>query len=157
MMIFAMLLSATVAMAQNQNCNQRPKQMSADEMTTEMVNKLDLSNAQKSKVQKLNKKYESLFKCPGAPAMKGGQPPQRPNEANGSSNSGDKRPELSAEQKAKMKKEMKERKAQREAYEKDLKKILSESQYKSYEKMRPQHGGKHGSKGDKCGKESSDK
>jgi Spy/CpxP family protein refolding chaperone len=131
---FVALLSMTMAMAQNDNCKeQAPRRMTAEKMTAMMSNKLDLNDAQKEKVEALNKKYQNLF-----------EHPMRSHRFQGmDSNSGPtQRPEMTDEMKTKMK----ERMAERKEYKNQLKSILSDSQYQTYQKMMPGrgHGRYHG-------------
>jgi hypothetical protein len=136
------LMTITVAMAQNNKGNQPPKQMTAEEMTTQMSSKLGLSEAQALKVKALNKEYSSVFQGPG----KGGKCPPKGNCSTSKKPScgNGERPQMTDAQKTQMKQNM----AKRQEYETKLKSILTESQYKTYQNMQPQRGGK-GCKGGK--------
>lgn len=131
---FVALLSMTMAMAQNDNSNQQAsRQMTAEKMTMIMTDKLGLSDAQKTAVEALNKKYQDLFERP----MRG----HRPQGMDPNNNAGPaQRPEMTEEMKAKMKEYM----AKRREYENQLKSILSDSQYQTYQSMMPGRGhGEH--------------
>lgn len=139
----AMLLSVSGAMAQNNEGDNKGRggafPRNEEEMTTMMVNKLSLSEAQQTKVKKLNKKYAELFQHPG---NGGGKGPGM--NSNGQSSENGQRPEppqMSDSQRQQMESEMKARKQKQEAYEKELKTILSSDQYTSYQKLMPQRRG----------------
>ena len=75
--------SFSYAQNQNQGYGQqdRPQRMTAKQMTTNMVKKLNLDDKQAKKVQKLNNSYSELFEGPGGgngqrPPMGGGNRPQ---------------------------------------------------------------------------------
>jgi Skp family chaperone for outer membrane proteins len=127
-MIAAMTMS--LAMAQNSSDNKPNGQhepMTAEQITTQMQNKLGLTDAQCAKVKALNEKYADILKGPG---MKGQRPPKM------EKNDNDERPQITEE----MKKMMEEHHAKKQAYENELKEILSSSQYTTYQSMMPKHG-----------------
>lgn len=139
----AMLLSVSGAMAQNEGSENKGRggsfPQNEEEMTTLMVKKLNLSDAQQAKVKKLNKKYADLFQ---RPSRGGGKGPGT-DSSNGQSTEEGQRPEppqMTDSQRQQMESEMKARKQKREAYEKELKAILSSEQYTSYQKLMPQRG-----------------
>lgn len=134
LMTVMFLLAMTAGMAQND----RPAKIDATTLTELLVKQLGLTSKQKTKVQALNKKYESVL---GGPGMGGPRPERGNNDGNGGKR-GDRgngqRPEMTDAQKA----EMQQRQTQRQAYEKELKNILTDDQYQNYQKMgRPQGNG----------------
>ncbi len=136
LLTFVALLSMTMAMAQGENGDgpKAPKQMTPEEMTTQMTSKLGLNEEQKAKVSALNQEYQDVFQGPGF----GNKPPKM--GENGTSGTNE-RPKMTEEMKTKMKEHM----ARRQEYETQLKGILSDSQYQTYQKMMPRHGhGGHG-------------
>lgn len=136
------LLSMTAAMAQSENGERKaPKKMTPAEMTTRMAKDLNLTDAQKTKVQALNEEYKDCF---GGPRMGGGRPPKNDGQTGATEPNQQRkeRPQLTDEQKAKMK----EHHAKRQEYDKKLKNILTDEQYKTYQKHHKKHGphGRHG-------------
>jgi len=160
----AAMLCMTVGMAQNPEApqgaqggpqGQRPQRLTVAEVNTKMQEELKLNAAQMKEVEKLNKKYSSLYE---GMAMGGGTGGGRPAGGGrpmgggggdfgggdfggggapmgggmGNSNSVRFTPsQTTPEQLAK------KQQYQQEAYEKKLKKILSEEQYAAYEKVFP--------------------
>lgn len=132
---FTVLLSLTMAMAQNNKCcQQTPKPMTAETMTTMMTGKLGLNEAQKTKVAALNNKYQDLFQHRMRSFKTSGKCDTKTSASNQC-------PQMTTEMKTKMKAQMrtkmKEHRAERQEYEKQLKSILSDSQYQTYQKMMP--------------------
>lgn len=144
----AALLSMTVMQAQNnEKCeckkeHKAPKELTAEQRTDMMTEKLSLTDAQKTKVLALNKEYQDVLKGP----KMGGPRPQKPKaDAETGATAQQQRPErpqMTDTQKA----EMKQQKAKHEEYDKKLKSILNDDQYKKYQKMQKHHGchGHHG-------------
>jgi Skp family chaperone for outer membrane proteins len=128
-MIAAMTMS--LAMAQNPSDGRpmnHPEPMTVEQITTQMQNKLGLTDEQFAKVKALNEKYADILK--GHQGMRGQRPPRMENMDNSE------QPQMTEE----MKKMMEEHRAKKQAYEKELKSILSSSQYTTYQSMMPQRG-----------------
>jgi|GEM_PF-3543271 len=112
-----------------QRPQQPPKQMTADERTEQMVNKLGLDEAQAAQLKELNNNYADAFKGPG-----GGRPPKMDEGNKGEKPAG---PEQMTDE---QKKEMEQMMAKRAEYETKLKAILTDEQYKNYQQMQPKRG-----------------
>lgn len=119
-----------------QSCNkqgQRPTQeQMAQHMTEQMVSTYGLSDAQKTKVLALNKKYAGKIPMGGP---RGGKGPGR-GQGKGTKSSAKVDGQTGATQQAPSSEEMTKRrqemKTNREAYNKELKAILTDAQYKKY-------------------------
>lgn len=159
----AAMLCMTVGMAQNPGQGapqggqqgQRPQRLTVAQVNTKMQEELKLDAAQLKEVEKLNKKYSSLYEgmsMGGGAGMGGGRPMGGGGGApmggggggdfgggggsmgGGMGNANGVRftpSQTTPEQLAK------KQQIQQEAYEKKLKKILSEEQYATYEKVFP--------------------
>ena len=128
-MIAAMTMS--LAMAQNPSDGKpknHPEPMTVEQITTQMQNKLGLTDEQFAKVKALNEKYADILK--GHQGMRGQRPPRMENMDNSE------QPQMTEE----MKKMMEEHRTKRLAYENELKSILSTSQYTTYQNMMPKRG-----------------
>ena len=126
-------ISFSYAQNQNQGIGQqdRPQRMTAKQMTTNMVKKLNLDDKQAKKVQKLNNSYSELFEGPGGgngqrPPMGGGNRPQggqmgsgRPQGGfgGGQGGFGGQRPQMSGDQQQSFESMMKERQKKQEKYQ----------------------------------------
>lgn len=164
-MTMVALLAMTAAVAQQSDNNKERKAFkkpTPEEMTTRMAKDLNLTDAQKTKVQALNKEYEQVL---GGPGMRGPRPDKgdgksgdkkkgdvkkKKTDANTEATAQDgkrdgKRPELTDAQKQ----EMKQHKAKRKEYDAKLKQILTDDQYKSYQQQhRRGHRGPRGQRPD---------
>lgn len=156
------MLCMTLGMAQNPGAQagqggpqgQRPQRLTVAEVNTRMQEELKLDDAQFKQIEKLNKKYSTLYEgmAMGGGAMGGGRPgggrPMgggggmdmdmggggAPMGGGGMGNANSVRftpSQTTPEQLAK------KQQIQQEAYEKKLKKILTEEQYAAYEKTFP--------------------
>lgn len=143
------LLSMTAVQAQDSDKKKEfrgPKQITPEEMTERLSDKLKLTDKQKTKVLALNKEYEKVI---GGPGMRGPRPPKPDGESGATAQNDQKRPERPELTEA-QKEEMKQRFEKRKEYEQKLKEILTEDQYKEYQQMRPKrrgHGHGHGHPG----------
>ena len=159
-MTLVALMAMTAAMAQdNGKAQKAPKQMTPEEMTTRMAKDLNLTDAQKSKVQALNAEYKDVLGGPGMGRGPRGPRGQRPDGQTGATQQQDKqakkndqqegerpeRPQLTDEQKAQMKAHMEKR----QEYDGKLKKILTDEQYQSWKKQHQRRGGRGGFPGGK--------
>lgn len=159
----AAMLCMTVGMAQNPGQGapqggqqgQRPQRLTVAQVNTKMQEELKLDAAQLKEVEKLNKKYSSLYEgmsMGGGGGFSGGRPGGGGGAPMGGGGGGDfggggggsmgggmgnangvrfTPSQTTPEQLAK------KQQIQQEAYEKKLKKILSEEQYAAYEKVFP--------------------
>ena len=156
------MLCMTLGMAQNPDTpagqpgqgGQRPQRLTVAEVNTKMQEELKLDAAQLKEVEKLNKKYSSLYEgmsMGGGAGMGGGRPGGAPmggggmgmdmgggggapmgGGMGGNSNSVRFTPSQTTPEHLAKKQQI-----QQEAYEKKLKKILTEEQYATYEKIFP--------------------
>ena len=152
LLTLAAMLCMTVGMAQNPGApqagqggpqgGQRPQRLTIAEVNTKMQEELKLDDAQMKEVEKLNKKYSSLYEGMsmggggGAPMGGGGGGDfgGGGGMGGGMGNANGVRftpSQTTPEQLAK------KQQIQQEAYEKKLKKILNEEQYANYEKIFP--------------------
>lgn len=159
LLTLAAMLCMTLGMAQNPGApqgapqeGQRPQRLTIAEVNAKMQEELKLDAAQLKEVEKLNKKYSSLYEgmaMGGGGSFGGGRPgggapmgggggdfggggAPMGGGMGGNSNSVRFTPsQTTPEQLAKR------QQIQQEAYEKKLKKILSEEQYANYEKIFP--------------------
>ena len=163
LLTLAAMLCMTVGMAQNPGApqagqggpqgGQRPQRLTIAEVNTKMQEELKLDDVQMKEVEKLNKKYSSLYEgmsMGGGGGFGGGRPGGGGGAPMGGGGGGDfgggggmgggmgnangvrfTPSQTTPEQLAK------KQQIQQEAYEKKLKKILNEEQYANYEKIFP--------------------
>lgn len=133
-----MMSGAAFAQSDNQSCcnaqsgnkqGQRPSQeQMAQRMTEQMVSTYGLTDAQKTKLLALNKKYAGKVPMGGP---RGGRGP-KPGSNNGTKVDGQTGATYQAPSSEEMTKRRQEMKANREAYNKELKAIFTDVQYQKY-------------------------
>lgn len=159
--VAAALLMTVPAMAQSEdNGQQKAPKFDKTEMiqnrTNQMVKKYGLSDAQATKLLKLNTEYADKMPGMGGPGGHGGPGMgpgngQRPESASSDNDSQSNRP--SQEE---MESKRKEMQANREAYQKELKSILTDDQYSQWQTDEKQRQSQRRQGGPGRGNQSSD-
>ena len=132
-----MMSGAAFAQSDNQQDGnkqgQRPtEEQMAQRMTEQMVSTYGLTDAQKTKVLALNKKYAGKIPLGGPRGGKGPGKGPRPGSSTGAKVDGQTGATQQAPSSEEMAKRRKEMQTNQASYKKELKAILSEAQYKKY-------------------------
>ena len=128
-----MMSGAAFAQSDNKQQGQRPSgEQMAQRMTEQMVSTYGLTDAQKTKLLALNKKYAGKIPMGGPRGGKGPGKGPKPGSNTNAKIDGQTGATQQAPSSEEMTKRRKEMQTNREAYNKELKKILSDSQYKKY-------------------------
>jgi hypothetical protein len=142
MAVALMMSAAAFAQSDNQSCcnaqsgnkqGQRPSQeQMAQRMTEQMVSTYGLTDAQKTKLLALNKKYAGKVPLGGPRGGKGPGRGPKPGSNNGTKVDGQTGATYQAPPSEEMTKRRQEMKTNREAYNKELKAIFTDAQYQKY-------------------------
>lgn len=125
-----MLSGAAFAQRSNKNGERPTQEQIAQRMTERMASTYGLTDAQKTKVLALNKKYAGKLPMGGFRGFRGGRGARGSQQtAKTDAQTGATQQAPSSEERAKRRQEMK---ANREAYQKELKAIFTDAQYQKY-------------------------
>ena len=122
-----MLSGAAFAQRSNKNGERPTQEQIAQRMTERMASTYGLTDAQKTKVLALNKKYAGKLPMGGFRGGRGARGSQQTAKTDAQTGATQQAP--SSEERAKRRQETK---ANREAYQKELKAIFTDAQYQKY-------------------------
>lgn len=122
-----MLSGAAFAQRSNKNGERPTQEQIAQRMTERMASTYGLTDAQKTKVLALNKKYAGKLPMGGFRGFRGARGSQQTAKTDAQTGATQQAP--SSEEQQKRRQEMK---ANREAYQKELKSIFTDAQYQKY-------------------------